>query len=182
MALMVGIYIGLGIRHTIAEKATQAVQARNFEVWELEIEINRMQEEIQALQNLVKLRESDLKPELVVDTVSEGKVAPSVNKATVTAYACDGITTEAERRMNCPSTIGGNPPKTANGETPVPWKTMACDPANMGRTFEIEGVGEVRCNDTGGSVKGSGRFDLYVEDIQTAINWGVQQRNYTLID
>ena len=155
---------------------------------ELRWEIVRMQEEIQALENALKLRESEEKSEDDVIYQSDQKNAHTASgKASghtvgrLTAYSCNGITNDAERRMNCPSTFNGSP-KTANGTEPIVDKTMACDPANMGRTFYIEGIGERTCTDTGGAIKGSGRFDLYVSDIQTARQFGVQYANYTLID
>lgn len=101
--------------------------------------------------------------------------------ATITAYSCGNLKTDAEIRMNCPSLFSGSP-KTANGTTPIPYKTMACDRANMGRVFEIEGVGEVKCTDTGGAIKGAGRFDLYVQTVEEARAWGVQKREYRLVE
>jgi 3D (Asp-Asp-Asp) domain-containing protein len=58
---------------------------------------------------------------------------------------------------------------------------MACDSANMGRTFEIEGIGTRRCTDTGGAIKGAGRFDIYVSDISEAYAFGVQNRQYRIV-
>jgi len=97
---------------------------------------------------------------------------PKPKTAKVTAYSCGGIETEAERKMNCPNGI------SASGKPLVPFKTVACDRANMGRVFHLEGIGEVTCVDVGGAIKGAGRFDLYVTDIQTARQWGVQEISY----
>lgn len=90
-----------------------------------------------------------------------------------TAYSCGGLVTEEEIRMNCPSLFSGSP-KTANGTTPVVGKTMACDRANMGRTFFIDGIGERTCTDTGGAITGAGRFDIYLETVQEARKFGRQ--------
>ena len=98
----------------------------------------------------------------------------------VTAYSCDGLTTPEEILMNCPSLLSGEP-KTADGTAPESYKTIACDPANMGRTFDLEGIGQVRCTDTGGAIKGAGRFDLYMADVQEARDWGVKRINYQWI-
>ena len=100
--------------------------------------------------------------------------------AKVTAYSCGGLTTEAEVNMNCPSLKSGRA-LTANGTEPIPYKTMACDKANMGRVFELKGIGQVRCTDTGGAITGAGRFDLYVENVQEAYKFGVQKVEYKLI-
>jgi 3D (Asp-Asp-Asp) domain-containing protein len=106
---------------------------------------------------------------------------PLVKKAKVSAYSCGGLKTEAEIKMNCPSLLRGEP-KTATGTTPIPYRTMACDRANLGRTFEIEGIGQVVCNDTGGAIKGSGRFDLYLETVEEARQFGVRELAYRLVE
>ena len=102
--------------------------------------------------------------------------AEEVKIAKVSAYSCGGLTTEAEIRMNCPNG------KTASGTTPSPDRTMACDRANMGKKFYLEGIGERTCEDTGSSIVGAGVFDLYVEDIQTAREFGVQYISYKLVE
>lgn len=104
-----------------------------------------------------------------------------VKTAKVTAYSCGGLNTEAEIRMNCPSLFSGEP-TTADGSVPQPYKTVACDRANLGKYFEIESVGRVKCTDTGGAIKGAGRFDLYVTDVQESRQWGVKQLEYTVIE
>ena len=119
---------------------------------------------------------SDQPPALLAidQEIGEGGIA------TVTAYSCGGLTTEAEIRMNCPSLLSGQP-RTANGTVPVPMKTVACDRANMGKQFYIDGVGEVTCADTGGAIKGAGRFDLYVETVQEARQFGVKKLSYKVL-
>lgn len=102
-----------------------------------------------------------------------------VKKARVTAYSCGGLKTEAEIRMNCPSLFSGSP-KTATGTEPIAYQTVACDKANLGRTFYIDGIGEVKCTDTGGAIKGAGRFDLYVATVQEAREFGVQHLAYSV--
>lgn len=99
--------------------------------------------------------------------------------AKVTAYSCGGLTTDAEIEMNCPSLKDYPEGRTSGGTTPRPYITAACDRANMGRTFHIDGVGEVVCEDTGGAIRGTGRFDLYVTDVQEARKWGVQTLEYS---
>jgi 3D (Asp-Asp-Asp) domain-containing protein len=101
--------------------------------------------------------------------------------ATITAYSCGGMKTEAEKKMNCPS-WNGKHGKTADGSIPVPYKTIACDQKNLGKSFEIEGVGQVRCTDTGGKINGEGRFDLYVNDISEARQWGVKKLSYSVLN
>lgn len=105
--------------------------------------------------------------------------AEEVKIAKVSAYSCGGLTTEAEIRMNCPSLLSGEP-KTATGSTPIPNKTMACDRANLGKQFEIDGQVWV-CNDLGGSIVGENRFDLYLETVDEARQFGVQYLAYSEI-
>lgn len=107
---------------------------------------------------------------------------PEWKTAKITAYSCIGITDKYHLEMNCPSLKYDPKGRTADGTNPVPYKTMACDRANMGRYFEIKGVGVVKCTDTGGAIKGSGRFDLYVESINEAYKWGVKHLEYRLIE
>lgn len=99
--------------------------------------------------------------------------------AKITAYSCGGLKTQAEINMNCPSLRYAKNGRTASGTTPVPYKTVACDSANMGKEFNIDGIGIVKCEDTGGAIKGSARFDLYVETVQEARKFGVQHMEYT---
>lgn len=103
-----------------------------------------------------------------------------VKIAKISAYSCGGLTTEAEIKMNCPSLLSGQP-KTATGSTPIAGKTMACDRANLGKQFEINGQVWV-CNDLGGSIVGENRFDLYLETVDEARQFGVQYLAYKLVN
>lgn len=98
--------------------------------------------------------------------------------AKVTAYSCGGLKTEEEIKMNCPSLKKYPKGRTATGTTPRPNITVACDRSNLGKSFKLEGVGVVKCEDTGGSIKGKNRFDLYVETVQEARNWGIKNISY----
>lgn len=97
--------------------------------------------------------------------------------ASVTAYSCGGLTSETDILMNCPSLFYGEP-KTANGTTPIANKTMACDASLMGRSYMIEGLGVFTCTDTGGAIKGEGRFDLYLNNVKEAREFGKQYLIY----
>lgn len=101
--------------------------------------------------------------------------------ASVTAYSCGGLTSEADILMNCPSLFYGEP-KTANGTTPIANETMACDASLMGRSYMIEGLGVFTCTDTGGAIKGEGRFDLYLNDVIEARNFGKQHLIYYQVE
>ena len=95
----------------------------------------------------------------------------------VTAYSCGNLKTQSQILMNCPSLLDGEP-TTSSGTTPIPGKTMACDKANMGRKFEIDGIGILDCTDTGGAIAGPGRFDIYLETYEEAIEFGRQTLRY----
>ena len=95
--------------------------------------------------------------------------------ARVTAYSCIGIKSAKERLMNCPNNI------TADGSIPVVGKTVACDKSLLGKSVLIKGIGERKCEDTGGAITAD-RIDLYVSDIATAYSFGVKSLEYTVID
>ena len=98
--------------------------------------------------------------------------------AKVTAYSCGGLKTEAEIDMNCPSIRKYPKGRTNSGTTPRPYITVACDREYMGQKFILDGIGEVTCEDTGGAIKGEGRFDLYLPTVQEARDFGVQRLLY----
>jgi 3D (Asp-Asp-Asp) domain-containing protein len=110
-----------------------------------------------------------------VELRSETEAESLSRIAKVTAYSCGGITTTAEKMMNCPNGV------TATGVVPEVGM-MACDRANLGRTFYVEGFGELICTDTGGAIKGAGRFDVYLPTIQEARVFGVQELAYYLVE
>lgn len=92
--------------------------------------------------------------------------------AKITAYTCDPVMTPEQKAMNCPNGI------TATGTVPK-YGTLACDKYNLGRSFEIEGLnGVFKCEDRGGAINGSGRFDLFLPTIQDARQWGIKHLEY----
>lgn len=119
--------------------------------------------------------------EFVVRASEIEEPPPEPKIATVTAYSCVDLLTADQIAMNCPSFRYDPKGRTADGTNPIPYKTMACDPAYMGTVYELEGVGRVKCTDTGGAIVGEGRFDLYVENVGTAMKWGVKQLEYSEI-
>lgn len=108
------------------------------------------------------------------------ETAPKIAK--VTAYSCGGLNTEAEIKMNCPSLKKYPKGRTATGTTPRPYITAACDRSNIGKVFHIDGIGRVVCEDTGGAIKGAGRFDIYVTTVHEARKFGVQKVAYKEIN
>ena len=72
--------------------------------------------------------------------------------------------------------------KTASGNTPVPYKTVAVDPnvIPLGTRLYIEGIGEVVAHDTGGAVKGK-VIDLHI-GYDDCNSFGRQERNVYLIN
>lgn len=66
---------------------------------------------------------------------------------------------------------------TASGLKVAEKRTLACPPAfPFGAKVSIEGVGELRCEDRGGAIKGN-HFDIYVETKAEAFAFG--RRNLT---
>src|SRR5690606_26103252 len=143
----------------------------NFEVSASEIK----QEETEVIPENILLEEND---------EEEIKLT-----AVVTAYSCAGLTSIEQYRMNCRSMLDdmGEPtlsPKTAIGQTPLPYKTVACDKKFLRNVYELiinENKYQVICNDTGGAINGEGRFDLYVDSYSDAIKFGNQNIEYKLI-
>ena len=124
---------------------------------------NKMDEVLQKMQEL----ENEL----------ESKAFVNVDKiAEVTAYTCDPNMTPEQKAVNCPNGV------TASGQKPKAGVTIACDRANLGKTFNIQGYGERTCTDIGGMVKGAGRFDLFVDTLDEAINFGKQNLKYKLLN
>jgi len=118
-------------------------------------------------------------PPKEVEKPLESKIMPTTEPlqvAVVTAYSCGGEMTPEQKAMNCPNGT------TATGTIPVPYKTIACDKDNLGRTFYLEGIGEVQCEDTGGAIQGSGRFDLYLPTYNEAIQFGTRKISYEEIN
>lgn len=67
---------------------------------------------------------------------------------------------------------GKNDGVTASGLKVAEKRTLACPPAYpFGTKISIEGVGELRCEDRGGAIKGN-HFDIYVETKTEAFAFG----------
>jgi 3D (Asp-Asp-Asp) domain-containing protein len=126
----------------------------------------------QHKEEAIVLAYEEIQPEII--EVQEEKMESAI----VTAYSCIGLETEEEIKLNCPSKKYSPNGRTATGTEPRPYKTVACDRSNLGKTFYLEGIGEVKCEDTGGAIKGAGRFDLYVESVDAARKWGKQEILY----
>lgn len=61
---------------------------------------------------------------------------------------------------------------TASGLKVTEKRTLACPPAYpFGTKISIEGVGELRCEDRGGAIKGN-HFDIYVQTKKEAFAFG----------
>jgi len=105
--------------------------------------------------------------------ISERLMLP--NMAVATAYTCDPTMTPSQKAINCPNG------KTAMGEKPAQYHTVACDRMNLGKKFMITGFGEVSCTDLGGAIKGSNRFDIYMDSYADAISFGTKILPFTEI-
>lgn len=177
--LIVGLILALWIVRAAKVESNQPAQPGIFnraqEDWKKEMYAKKYNEAV-----MKHLIENQAEKEATPEATPTPEVQP-VRKAKVSAYSCGGLKTSAEIKMNCPSLLSGGP-KTATGTTPRPYITVACDRANVGRKFHIEGIGQVVCEDTGGAIKGAGRFDLYVTDVHEARKWGVQELAYQLIE
>lgn len=72
--------------------------------------------------------------------------------------------------------------KTASGTTTQEGRTLSCPPElKVGTKLKIENVGIRVCEDTGSAIKGN-RLDLYIEDLNKALDFGKQLLNVEIID
>lgn len=153
-------------------------------VWQLPI-ILRTPVYVEKREGVTKVlpttSEAQVVPEPTLTVTPSPTQTPPPKKARVSAYSCGGLKTQSEIKMNCPSLLRGEP-KTATGTTPIANRTVACDRANLGRVFEIEGIGQVVCEDVGSGVTGKARFDLYLATVEEARQFGVQELAYKLVE
>jgi 3D (Asp-Asp-Asp) domain-containing protein len=72
---------------------------------------------------------------------------------------------------------------TSRGTTPVPGRTVAVDPQVIpyGSQLVINGVGGYMAEDCGGAIKGN-RIDIFVEDYETAIQFGRRQVEVRILE
>lgn len=73
----------------------------------------------------------------------------------------------------------GNP--CANGNYPTEWYTVASNYFDFGTELYIDGVGYVVVEDRGASYHGDYWLDLYLGDVATCYEWGVQNREVYLV-
>jgi len=127
-----------------------------------------------VFQSIKQLNKNNLQLATIQKTViKEVEAKVNYKVGVITAYSCKGLKTQSEILMNCPSLLSGSP-TTANGTTPKANQTMACDVSNMGKSFQIGDLGVFTCTDTGGAIKGKTRFDLYLENVEIARDFGKQ--------
>jgi 3D (Asp-Asp-Asp) domain-containing protein len=71
---------------------------------------------------------------------------------------------------------------TASGEHVRENYTIACPPSlPFGQRLEIEGVGERVCTDRGSAIK-EGRLDVYIAELEDALQFGRQWLNVRIIE
>lgn len=70
----------------------------------------------------------------------------------------------------------------ANGNYPTVGHTIACNSLDFGTVVYIDGVGERVVEDRGGSYHGDNWIDLYLGDVDTCYQWGIQYRDVWLVE
>jgi 3D (Asp-Asp-Asp) domain-containing protein len=119
-----------------------------------------------------------LAPEPVVEVVeAPAQVAaePAWQTFEVTAYTAGPESTGKQ-----PGDVGYG--ITASGEHVRENYTLACPPSiPFGQRLEIEGVGERVCTDRGGAIK-EGRLDVYIAELEEALQFGRQWLNVRIIE
>lgn len=82
----------------------------------------------------------------------------------------------------CAQCCGKNDGITASGEKAMQGVTVAMNRSiPFGTKIYIEGVGERIVQDRGGAIKGN-RIDLYFENHQSALNFGRQTKEVTILN
>lgn len=70
---------------------------------------------------------------------------------------------------------------TASGEQAQEGVTVACPPSMaFGTVIEIDGLGERICQDRGGAIT-EGHIDVYMDELEDAIEFGRQKRNVRIM-
>lgn len=87
-----------------------------------------------------------------------------------TAYSCGELPNEKAKAMNCPNGI------TSLGTIPTEGRTVACKPSWLGKWINVSGLGNRRCEDTGGAIKGN-RIDVYLDTYHEALTYGKRTVN-----
>ena len=91
-------------------------------------------------------------------------------------YTDEGLTPIGEYRITAYEWTG-NP--CANGNYPTEGYTIACNDLSLGTQVYIDGVGYRTVEDRGGG--GSGWIDLYLGDVDSCYEWGVQYREVWIV-
>lgn len=71
---------------------------------------------------------------------------------------------------------------TANGEPTVEGRTISCPPQlKLGTKVQINELDHIyTCTDRGGAIRGN-RIDLFMEDLQKALNFGMREMTITIV-
>jgi 3D (Asp-Asp-Asp) domain-containing protein len=98
---------------------------------------------------------------------------PKTQTAIVTAYTC-GYESTGKRNGDKGYCL------TASGYKLTPkdsYKIVAADPKyyHFGQRIYLEGIGEVIVEDTGASIKGKNRFDIFINDVKEAKKFGIKK-------
>lgn len=106
--------------------------------------------------------EEELIVEEVITPINPGPVLIPLGTYTITAYEWTG-----------------NP--CANGNYPTEWYTVASNYFDFGTELYIDGVGYVVVEDRGASYHSDYWLDLYLGDVGSCYEWGVQNREVYLV-
>lgn len=69
----------------------------------------------------------------------------------------------------------------ANGNSPTPGHTVACNSLDFGTRIYVEGIGERVVEDRGPGWLGSNWADVFMGSYNECVNWGSQYRNVYLL-
>jgi 3D (Asp-Asp-Asp) domain-containing protein len=117
-----------------------------------------------------------------VDSVEEIADDGAEDREVETVQQSDGESYVITAYCACIQCCGKTDGITASGVEAVEGVTVATDSSiPFGTKIYIDGVGERIVQDRGGAIKGN-RIDLYFSDHQSALNFGRQTRQVTILN
>ena len=117
-----------------------------------------------------------------MDSVEEVQSDGAEDREIETVQQSDGENYVITAYCACMECCGKTDGITASGEKAVQGVTVASDNSiPFGTKIYIDGVGERIVQDRGGAIKGN-RIDLYFSDHQSALNFGRQTKEVTILN
>lgn len=117
-------------------------------------------------------------------SIESNNAVPSVDappdRAVTETYEVTAYTSGAESTGKSPGDAGYG--ITASGAEVSEGRTLACPPSlDFGTVVDIEGVGERVCSDRGSAIT-EGRLDVYMSELEDAVEFGRQSLEVEILN